>query len=44
MVTKALVKNCDCSHCKEKSEQINRSRAYWDKVIINKLNTKFFIS
>ena len=39
MVSKVLVRNCNCTHCKEKSEQINRSRAYWDKVTINKLNT-----
>ena len=38
MVTKALVRNCNCTHCTEKSEQINRSRTYWDKVIIKKLN------
>ena len=39
MVTKALVRNCDCTHCKEKLEQINRARTYWDKLIINKLKT-----
>ena len=38
MVTKALVRNCNCTHCTEKSEQIKRSRAYWDKVINKKLN------
>ena len=39
MVKKALIRNCNCTHCKEKLEQIYRSRAYWDKVIFNKLNT-----
>ncbi len=34
MVTKALVKNCDCTHCKEKLEQINRSRAYWERKLL----------
>ncbi len=38
MVSKLLLKNCNCTHCKEKLEQINRSKVYWDKVIINKLN------
>ena len=38
MPYKTLVKNCNCIHCKLKLEQINRSRVYWDKVIINKLN------
>ena len=41
MVTKEIVRNCNCTHCKEKLEQINRSRAYWDKLIISKLNTQF---
>ena len=39
MVTKLLVRNCNCTHCKEKLKQINRSKAYWDELIINKLNT-----
>ncbi len=38
MPSKTLVRNCNCIHCKQKLEQINRSRVYWDKVIINKLN------
>ena len=38
MLSKTLVRNCNCIHCKQKLEQINRSRVYWDKVIINKLN------
>ena len=38
MASKTLLKNCNCIHCKQKLEQINRSRVYWDKVIINKVN------
>ena len=39
MTSKTFLKNCNCIHCKQKLEQINRSKIYWDKVIINKLNT-----
>ena len=39
MNSKTLVENCNCIHCKQKLEQINRSKVYWDKLIINKLNT-----
>ena len=39
MASKVLVKNCDCIHCKQKLEQIKRSRVYWEKLIINKLNS-----
>ena len=38
MASKTLVKNCNCIHCKQKLEQINRSRVFWDKLIVNKLN------
>lgn len=34
MAPKTLVKNCECVHCQQKIEQINRSKAYWDKLII----------
>ena len=37
MAPKTLVKNCECAHCKQKIEQINRSKVYWDKLIINKM-------
>ena len=39
MTSKALAKNCNCIHCKQKLEQISRSKVYWDKLISNKLNT-----
>ena len=38
MTSKTLTSNCNCIHCKQKLEQINRSKVYWDKLIINKLN------
>ena len=33
MVSKTLVKKCNCIHCQEKQEQINRSKEYWSKVL-----------
>ena len=38
MAPKTSLKNCDCIHCKQKLEQINSARAYWDKIISNKLS------
>ena len=38
MAPKILAGDCKCIHCKQKIEQINRSKAYWDKLIMNKLN------
>ena len=38
MTSKALARNCNCIHCKQKLEQISRSKVYWDKLISNKLN------
>ena len=38
MASKTLGRNCNCIHCKQKLEQIHRSRVYWDKIMINKLN------
>ena len=32
MKNKNLVQECKCIHCQQKSEQINRSRLYWDKL------------
>ena len=37
MAPKTLVKNCECVHCQKKIEQINRSKVYWDKLIVNKM-------
>ena len=37
MATKSSVKDCKCIHCREKLEQINRSKVYWDKLIINRI-------
>ena len=36
MKNKALVKECKCIHCKQKLDQINSSRLYWDKLILSK--------
>ena len=33
MASKILEKNCNCVHCKQKLEQINRSKDYWNRVI-----------
>ena len=33
MASKILKKNCNCIHCKQKLEQINRSKDYWNRVI-----------
>ena len=32
MSSKILIKKCNCIHCLEKKEQINRSKEYWAKV------------
>ena len=37
MESKTAIKNCNCIHCLEKKEQVNRSRIYWSKVIEIKL-------
>ena len=36
MYSKSVLKDCNCIHCQEKLEQINRSRFYWDKLILDK--------
>ncbi len=36
MHSKSLLMDCKCIHCQEKLEQINRSRVYWDKLILDK--------
>ncbi len=36
MRNKTLLKECDCIHCKQKLEQINSSRIYWEKLILRK--------
>ena len=36
MYLKTVLKDCKCIHCQEKLEQINRSRLYWDKLIVDK--------
>ena len=33
MKYKTLIKKCNCMHCLEKQEQINRSKQYWSKVL-----------
>ena len=39
MRSKTLIKECNCIHCLEKQEQINRSREYWTKVITNQVKS-----
>ncbi len=38
MKNKTSLKECKCIHCKQKLEQINSSRLYWDKLILSKNN------
>ena len=35
MDPKILLKDCKCIHCREKLEQIKRSRVYWEKIILS---------
>ena len=36
MKNNSLLKDCKCIHCKQKIDQINNSRLYWDKLILSK--------
>ncbi len=36
MKNKSLLSECKCIHCKQKLEQINNSRLYWDRLILGK--------
>ena len=36
MKNKTLFKECKCIHCQQKLVQINNSRIYWDKLILDK--------
>ncbi len=36
MYSKIALNNCKCNHCQEKLKQINRSIAYWEKLILSK--------
>ena len=36
MQNKIVLKECKCLHCQQKLEQINSSRLYWEKLILNK--------
>ena len=36
MKNKNLFKECNCIHCKQKLDQINNSKLYWDKLILRK--------
>ena len=36
MNAKTIERHCKCIHCKQKLDQINSSRAYWDKLITKK--------
>ena len=43
MKNKASLRDCKCIHCKQKLNQINSSRLYWDKLILSK-NVAQFVS
>ena len=43
MKSKTFIKECKCSHCQQKLEQINSSRLYWDKLVLSKNFTQYFI-
>ena len=36
MYSKIALNGCKCIHCQEKLKQINRSIAYWEKLILSK--------
>jgi len=36
MNLKNFSKGCNCAHCQEKLEQINRSKVLWSKLITKK--------
>ena len=41
MGTKLLKKQCNCIHCQEKQEQINRSGMYWSRILAVQLRNWF---
>ena len=41
MKSKTSIKKCNCIHCQEKQEQVNRSKDYWSKVLEIKLKVDF---
>jgi len=36
MNNKTLSNDCKCIHCQQKLEQLNNSRLYWARLILNK--------
>ena len=36
MKNNTLLKECKCIHCQQKLKQIDSSRLYWNKLILNK--------
>ena len=36
MTNKTLIKECKCPHCRQKLDQINSSKLYWEKIILSK--------
>ena len=36
MKNKTLLNDCKCIHCQQKLEQLNNSRLYWARLILNK--------
>ena len=36
MQNKPLLKECKCIHCKQKLDQINNAKLYWEKLILFK--------
>ena len=37
MTNKSFLKECKCTHCKQKLDQINNSRLYWGNLKLNKI-------
>jgi len=36
MKNKNLIYECNCLHCKQKLNQINNAKIFWDKLILRK--------
>ena len=36
MKNKTFINECKCIHCKQKIDQINNSKLYWDNLILRK--------
>ena len=40
MINKINLKECKCIHCQQKLEQINRSKVYWENLILKDVNSR----